>query len=311
MDQLHGAKYFSSLDAASGYHQILLRETDRPKTAFRTPFGHYQFKVLPFGLTNAPATIQAVMNELFRPPRYLPDGRLNPNADLHEFVLVFMDDILIFSKTQEEHILHLKRVFEILRNEKLKIKKSKCRFGKTELPYLGHIVGQCGVKPDPEKIRSVTEWPMPTELRHIQQFLGLTNYFRKFIKGYATTAAPLNKLTRKNVEWNWTDECDKAFNNLKIALTTTPVLTIPDPKELFELVCDASGVGIGAALLQHGRPVAFHSRKLTPAEMNYAVGEQELLAVIDALKVFRCYLEGIPFNVIIDHRPNYLYSHNV
>ena len=149
-DKLHGAKYFSSLDAASGFHQILLKPEDRPKTAFRTPFGHYQFKVLPFGLTNAPATFQTVMNKLFNPPHFNSEGNKQTGPSLSDFVLVFIDDILIFSKTAEEHKQHLRIVFDLLRKEKLQIKPSKCVWGQTELPYLGFIVGRDGIKPDPK-----------------------------------------------------------------------------------------------------------------------------------------------------------------
>ncbi len=180
-DKLQGSQYFTSLDAAFGFHQILLQESDRPKTAFRTPFGHYQFRVLPFGLTNAPATLQSVMNRIFEHPKFLADGKVNPLAAISDFVLVFIDDILIFSKTAEEHIEHVRIVMDILRQHSILIKMSKCSWGQTELPYLGHIVSKDGIKVDPKKTEAVASWPEPSNLNEIQQFLGLTNFFRKYI----------------------------------------------------------------------------------------------------------------------------------
>ena len=226
-DKLHGAQYCSSLIAASGFHQILLRPEDRPKTAFRTPFGHYQLKVLPFGLTNAPATFQSVMKKLFDTPLFKTDGTKLFKADgtkqtgpvLSDFVLLFIDDILVFSKTAAEHKEHLRIVFDLLRKEKLQIKPSKCVWGQTELPYLGFIVGRDGVKPDPKKVEAVKSWPTPTTVKEIQQFLGLTNFFRKFILGYAELTSPLTELTKKTVtsSWAWSADCDHAFKEMKAA----------------------------------------------------------------------------------------------
>ena len=304
-DKLFGAKYFSCLDAASGFHQILLKDDDKPKTAFRTPFGHYQFRVLPFGLTNAPGTFQGVMNNVFNPPKFCADGSLNPKHRLSDFSCVFIDDILVFSKTAAEHKEHLETVLSELRDHKLLIKPSKCVWGQTELPYLGHIIGQDGVKPDPKKVQSVFDWPRPTCVREVQQFLGLTNFFTKYIQGYANLTKPLTDLSKKNVVFAWTDGCNLAFNALKQALTSAPVLALPDPAMPFELVCDASGFGIGAVLMQQQRPVAYYSRKMVPAERNYVVTEQELLATVEALRVFRCYLLlGQQFSLVTDNKPN-------
>ncbi len=197
-DKLHGSQYFTSLDAASGFHQILLQESDRPKTAFRTPFGHYQFRVLPFGLTNAPATFQAVMNRVFEHPKFLANGKVNPLAAISDFVLVFIDDILIFTKTAEEHVEHVKIFMDVLRQNSILIKVSKCSWGQTELPYLGHIVSKDGIKVDPKKIEAVASWPEPTNLNEIQQFLGLTNFFRKYIQDYTNLTMPLTVLLKKN-----------------------------------------------------------------------------------------------------------------
>ena len=273
--------------------------------AFRTPYGHYQFRVLPFGLTNAPATFQAVMNNLFNPPKYNGDGSLNPRYKLSKFAVVFIDDILIFSKSAEEHKQHIEIVLSMLREHKLLLKPSKCVWAQTELPYLGHVIGRDGVKPDAKKVQSVSEWPTPTCLREVLQFLGLTNFFIKFIQGYANLTKPLTDLSKKDAKFDWTFSCDSAFKTLKRALTTAPVLAFPDTDKPFELVCDASGIGLGAVLLQEGRPLAYYSRKMTAAECNYVVTEQELLATVEALRVFRCYLlSGKQFNLVTDNQPN-------
>lgn len=289
-DQLAGSYVFSSLDLAQGYHQIRISEEDVPKTAFRVPFGHYQFKVLSFGLTNAPATFQGVMNKIFE--RYLG-----------KFVLVYLDDILVFSKNQEEHLEHLRKVFDILRKNKLYAKLTKCHFAKEELEYLGHVVGKDGIKVDPRKIETVAKWARPKDVSQLRSFLGLCNYFRRFIQGYSTLVAPLTHLTRKDVKFTWTDQCEESFEGVKYALTHAPVLILPTFGERFEVICDASLVGIGAVLLQNGKPIAFESRKLTPAERNYTTGEQELTAVVHAMRTWRCYLEGSECVVITDHNP--------
>jgi hypothetical protein len=205
LDKLSGANYFSSLDLMSGYHQIRIRDEDVPKTAFRTPLGHYQFKVLSFGLTNAPATFQSVMNTIFAPL-------------VNRCVVVYLDDILIYSRTPEEHLVHLRQVLEVLRQHKFYAKCTKCTFFQTETPFLGHVVGQAGIKPDPAKVASVQNSPVPRSVTHVRSFLGLTNYFRRFIQGYAKMARPLHDLTKKDVPFQWTDACQHAFDSLKAAL---------------------------------------------------------------------------------------------
>ena len=260
LDQLHGASVFSSLDLQSGYHQIRIKDEDVPKTAFRTPLGHYQFRVLSFGLTNAPATFQAVMNSIFR-------------KHLGKFVLVYLDDILIFSKNPEEHAQHLRIVLDIIRQHKLYAKMPKCEFNKPELQFLGHIVGGQGV------------------------------YFRKYVQGFSKLVGPLTDLLKAKAPWVWSQQCQEAFQATKRALTSSPVLVMPDFSKPFEVVCDASITGIGAVLLQSGRPVAFESKKLSSAERNYTTGEQELLAVVHAMRTWRCYLEGVEFTMVTDHNP--------
>ncbi len=294
IDKMSGAKCFSSLDLASGYHQIRIAEEDVPKTAFSTPFGHYQFKVLAFGLTNAPATFQYAMNDLFA-------------AQLGRYVCVYLDDILIFSKNAEDHEKHLEEVLSILEKNKFFAKLSKCDFNRNELLYLGHIIGADGIKVDPAKIATVASWPAPRDLQQLRSFLGLTNYFRKFIQGYAARCKPLTALTCKGVEYAWTPERQAAFEGLKLDLTTAPVLKAPDFSKAFEVVTDSSQWSLGGVLLQEGQPLAYTSRKMIPAELNYTVSEQECLATVHAMKIWRCYLEGIDsdkLTLVTDHNPN-------
>ncbi|MGL5500526.1 MAG: reverse transcriptase/ribonuclease H family protein, partial [Plesiomonas shigelloides] len=291
LDQFAGATISSSLDLAQGYHQIRITPEDVPKTAFRSSIGHFEYKVLPFGLTNAPATFQNVMNDIFRPY-------------LHKFVLVYLDDILVYSRNVEEHKRHLRIVLSTLRAHQFYAKREKCQIGKSELSYLGHIVSKEGLRVDPKKIVAVVDWATPTDVGQLRSFLGLANYFRKFVQGFSLLVAPLTNLTRKGLRWNWTAECEKAFQDVKQALVGAPVLRMPDFAKPFEVVCDASCVGIGAVLLQDGHPIAYESRKLSSAEVNYTTSEQELLAVVHAMRTWRCYLEGVECTVVTDHCPN-------
>ena len=292
MDQLIGAKYFTSLDLAQGYHQIWVTPEDVPKTAFRTPLGHFQYLVLPFGLTNAPATFQSTMNELFR-------------VHLGKLVLVYLDDILVYSRTPDEHVTHVKEVLDILRNNKLFAKMKKCQFMTSELLYLGHVIGEHGVKPDPAKIAALATWKTPMNVHGVRSFLGFGNYFRKFVQAYSSLVLPLTELTKKDTPFEWTTECQNAFDSVIWNLTNAPVLALADHTKPYEVVCDASGWALGAVLLQEGRPIAFESRKMAPAELNYTVSEQELLAVVYALRTWRCYLEGCTgLTIITDHKPN-------
>ena len=291
-DMLQGAQYLSSLDLAQGYHQIRISEEDVPKTAFRTPMRHFEFRVLCFGLTNAPATFQSAMNAVFKP-------------FIGRFVAVYLDDILIFSKTKEEHLAHLRLVLETLAKHKLYATISKCKFFQHELEYLGHLVGRDGLRVDPRKVQAVKEWPEPQNVHKLRSFLGLANYFRRFMEGYSTIVSPLTNLTKKDVQWDWSPKCQEAFEKVKTLLTEAPVLKLPDPDKPFEVICDASIVGVGAVLMQEGRPVAYESRKLSPAEVRYTTTDQGLLAVVHALQTWRCYLEGAKggFKIITDHNP--------
>ena len=290
LDRLNGSQFFTILDLRSGYHQIRIKPEDTHKTAFRTRYGHYEFLVVPFGLTNAPATFQTLMNNILRP-------------HLDNFVVVYIDDILIFSKTLEEHLQHLQQILEILRQHKLYAKLEKCEFLKEELDYLGFLISKDGIKTQPRKIKAITDWATPKTQSDIRAFLGLAGYYRKFIKDFAKIAAPLNNLLHKGTAIIWDDQCETAFQTLKQLLTNAPILAIADPEQPYTATTDASDLAIGAVLSQNGKPIAFYSRKMSPAELNYPIHEKEELAIIEALREWRRYLEGCKhqIQIITDH----------
>ena len=293
LDSLGGARYFSSLDLASGYHQIKISPEDVPKTAFRTPMGHYQWRVLSMGLTNAPSTFQQLMNQYFA-------------HVIGKFVVIYIDDILIYSRSKEEHYQHIEQVLEILDREDLYCKISKCEFFKEKINFVGHVVSKDGIYADPTKLAVVAKWKSPKDPQELRSFLGFANYFRRFVLGYSSITASLTELLKLK-KWDsttWKDAHQRDFDRLKVALTSTPVLGHFDPNKPLELICDASKVALGAVLMQDGHPIAYESRKLNPAETRYSTGDRELLAVIHCLKVWRCYLEGTLFTLVTDHQPN-------
>ena len=294
-DWVERKSLISSLDLNSGYFQIRISDEDAHKTAFVTPFGQYEFKVLGQGLANSPATFQMVMNRMFAPY-------------LQKFVVIYLDDILIFGKDPKEHLANIETVLQVLAENKFYAKLTKCSFNNTEVKFLGHIIGREGVKVNPEKIEVVKTWPEPKSVKQVQQFLGLTNYFRKFIQGYAALAAPLSMLTKVKDKaafaQTWTLSHTEAFERLKQELVSAPVLALPDFGAPFQVIADASILGTGAVLLQNDHPIAYTSKRYIPAEINYTTTEQEMLAIVRALKEWRCYLEGSEVTLLTDHEPN-------
>jgi transposase InsO family protein len=288
LDELHGSVIFSKIDLRSGYHQIRMHADDVHKTAFRTYFGHFEYLVMPFGLSNAPGTFQALMNRIFEPY-------------LRKFILVFFDDILIYSQNAEQHVYHLHTVFSILRHHQLSAKQSKCVFGVPRVEYLGHVITQDGVSTDPNKIKAISDWETPTSVTQLRSFLGLAGYYRRFIKHYGLICRPLHDLLKKG-KFHWTPIHDKAFKLLQEALVTAPVLAMPNFAEPFILETDASGTGIGAVIMQQGKALAYYSSSLCPRNAALSVYEKEALAIIEALKRWRHYFLGSKLIIKTDHQ---------
>lgn len=283
LDELYGATIFSKLDLRSGYHQIRMKEGDISKTAFRTHQGHYEFLVIPFGLTNAPS------------------DESNFPALSQKIHIVFFYDILVYSTTTEDHLHHLKLTFEVLRQHKLFLKKSKCQLFSASIEYLGHIISKEGVAADPAKTQAMTDWHIPRNLKRLRGFLGVTGYYRRFIQGYGRIARPLTLLLKKN-NFHWNTEAEKAFNQLKQAMMQAPVLALPNFSQQFIIETDASGGGIGAVLMKQGQPIAFMSKVLTTQHQALSVCEKELLALVIAIQKWRPYLIGRKFVVRTDHQ---------
>ncbi|GAU45188.1 hypothetical protein TSUD_178810 [Trifolium subterraneum] len=289
MDQLVGACVFSKIDLRFGYHQIRVKTEDIPKTAFRTRYSHYEYTVMPFGVTNAPGVFMEYMNRIF-------------HSFLDKFVVVFIDDILVYSKSVEEHKEHLRIVLQVLKEKKLYAKLSKCEFWLEEVSFLGHVISSGGIAVDPAKVDAVMKWGTPESVLEIRSFLGLAGYYRRFIEGFSKMALPLTLLTRKDQAFVWDEKCEKSFQELKEKLTTAPVLILPDAKESFVVYCDASKLGLGGVLMQKGKVVAYASRQLKVHERNYPTHDLELAAVVFTLKVWRHYLYGSRFEVFSDHK---------
>ena len=289
LDQLQGASWFSKIDLASGYHQIAIAEGDVRKTAFRTRYGHYEFVVMPFGLTNAPAAFMKLMNDVFR-------------EQLDKFVIVFIDDILVYSRSREEHAEHLRIVLGKLREHQLFAKLSKCSFWQRKIGFLGHVVSEAGVAVDQEKITAISEWPTPKSATEIRSFLGLAGYYRKYVNSFASIAKPMTRLTGKDAKFDWTEECSGSFTELKRQLTHAPVLVLPRPGIPYDVYTDASGTGLGCVLMQEGQVIAYASRQLRPHEANYPTHDLELAAVVFALKIWRSYLYGEKVKIFTDHQ---------
>ncbi|GJV34473.1 putative reverse transcriptase domain-containing protein [Tanacetum coccineum] len=288
-DQLQGSSVYSKIDLRSGYHQLRVREEDIPKTAFRTRYGHYEFQVMPFGLTNAPAVFMDLMNRVCKPY-------------LDKFVIVFIDDILIYSKNKQEHEEHLKLILELLKKEELYAKFSKCEFWIPKVQFLGHVIDSQGIHVDPAKIESIKDWASPKSPTEIRQFLGLAGYYRRFIKGFSKIAKPMTKLTQKKVKFVWGDKQEAAFQLLKQNLCSAPILALPGGSEDFIAYCDASKKGLGAVLMQRENVISYVSRQLKIHEKNYTTHHLELVAVVFTLKIWRHYLYGTKCTVFTNHK---------
>ena len=295
-DRLGGAKVFSKIDLRSGYWQMPIRPENIPKTAFKTRWGLFEYLVMPIGVTNAPAQFMRMMNDL-----------LGEYLDI--FVLIFLCDILVYSRSVEEHAEHLRKVLHKLREYRLYSKASKCEILKTSLEVLGHEVTVDGMAPTEHKLKAVREWERPKDVTSLRSFLGFTNYYRRYVQGYAHVANPLTELTKKGVPFQWGPYQRRAFAQLKDALCTAPILQYPDPSFPYVVVTDASQFAIGGVLMQDRGdgmcPLAFLSRRLKPTEHRYSAYKRELAAIAYSFLAWRHYLEGCPggVTIITDHQP--------
>ncbi|CAI7766698.1 unnamed protein product [Closterium sp. NIES-54] len=292
-NQLRTARVFSKIDLLGGYHQIRVEPSGCANTAFRTRYESFEYTVMPFGLTNAPATFQMTMNEAFRPL-------------LDKCVIIYLDDILVYSRDKQQHLADLEAVFIVLDKHRLLTKGSKCEFFQDRLEFLGHVISETEVEIDPKKLDTLKAWHPPTNITELQSFLGFVNYVRRFVPDMARLTAPLTDLLLKGVAFTWGEKEHAAFSTLKNVLYSPPVLRITDPHRPFEVVTDASDIAIGAVVLQDFgsglQPIAYESRKLHPPEKNYMIHDHEMLAIVHAFKVWRCYLTGADVTVRTDHK---------
>ena len=291
-DQLQGETVFSKMDLRSGYHQLRFREGEIPKTTFRSRYGHYEFLVMSFGLTNAPAIFMELMNRVFE-------------EFLDTFVIVFIDDILVYSNLEADH----RKVLTILRAQQLYAKFSNCEFWLSEVAFLGHVVSSKGITVDPAKIEAVMMWPKPTTVTKVRSFLGLAGYSRRFVQHFSKISSMLSQLSKKGKPFAWALACEQSFQELKERLGTAPVLTVPDGSGNLVVYSDALGKGLGCVLMQKGKVIAYASRQLKEYERNYPTHDLELVAVVFALKTWRDYLHVEKVQVFTDHKSlKYLFT---
>uniref|UniRef100_A0A8C5P6V7 Gypsy retrotransposon integrase-like protein 1 n=1 Tax=Leptobrachium leishanense TaxID=445787 RepID=A0A8C5P6V7_9ANUR len=297
IERLQGATVYTKIDLKGAYNLVRVRQGDEWKTAFRSRYGHFEYMVMPFGLCNAPGTFQHFLNDIFRDL-------------LDQYVVIYLDDILVFSCSLTDHRGHVATVLSRLRTYRLYAKIEKCVFEATEIEFLGFLLTPGRIAMDHRKVAAIHTWPMPNDKKTVQRFIGFANFYRRFIQGFSSIILPLTALTKQQTKFNWTAEAQHAFDSLKHCFSTAPVLVLPDPSQPYEVEVDASSIGIGAVLSQRRppertlHPVAFYSRKLTPAEVNYDVSDRELLAIKCALAEWRHLLEGAlhPFMVFTDHK---------
>ena len=288
-DELKGASVFSKIDLRSGFHQLRIKDADVHKTTFKMRYGHYEFLVMSFGLTNAPAAFMALMNRVFRPY-------------VDQFVVVFIDDILVYSKDREDHDTHLRVVLETLRKEQLYAKLSKCEFWLREVSFLGHIISEEGIRVDLKKIEVIIEWKPSRNVTEVRSFLGFAGYYGRFIKGFSMTMAPMTRLFQKNVRFEWSEKCQASFEKLKAFLTEASVLTQSTYGKEYVIFSDASLNGLGCVLMQEGKVVTYASMQLKPHEKNYPTHDLKLAAIVFALKIWRHYLYGEKHFIYTDHK---------
>uniref|UniRef100_A0A8C5PCP2 ribonuclease H n=1 Tax=Leptobrachium leishanense TaxID=445787 RepID=A0A8C5PCP2_9ANUR len=297
LDRVKDACIFTKIDLRGAYNLVRMREGDEWKTAFRSRYGHFEYLVMPFGLCNAPAAFQHFLNDIFRDV-------------LDTFLVVYLDDLLVYSRTIQEHTQHVRLVLSRLRQHKLYGKIEKSTFEKSSIEFLGYVLSPGHIEMDKAKIKAILDWPTPRDKKMVQQFMGFANFYRRFIRSFSHLTAPITSLTKKDVRFCWTEEAQRAFNKLKESFTQAPILKQPDINLPYSLETDASDIALGAILSQKSgiknllHPVAFYSRRLTPAEKNYSVGEKELLAIKSALEEWRHLLEGAKHPVVVytDHR---------
>ena len=266
-----------------------MKEGDEWKTTFKTKYGLYEWLVMPFDLTNAPRTFMRLVNHVLC-------------SFIGKFVVVYFDDILVYSKNLDEHVEHLHSMFRVLRENKLYANLKKCSFCMEFVVFLGFVVSSKGISVDEEKVKAIRDWPTPKNASEVRSFHGLTSFYRRFVKDFSSIAAPLNELVKKNVVFKWDDVHEKAFNTLKEKLTNAPLLCLPNFDKAFEVECDASGVGIGAVLMQDSKPIAYFSEKLSGAALNYPTYDKELYALVRTLQIWQHYLWPREFIIHSDHQ---------
>ncbi|UYV83328.1 hypothetical protein LAZ67_23000576, partial [Cordylochernes scorpioides] len=292
LDTLQGSKYFSAIDLKSGYWQVEVEEKDKEKTAFTTAHGLYEFNVMPFGLCNAPATFERNMENMLGNLRW-------------QICLCYLDDVIIYSSDFSTHLKRIEAVLKCFREANLKLNNKKCQFAFEELEILGHITNQHGIKPAEHNIKAIRDFPRPKKIKEVQSFLGMCSYYRKFIKGFSKIADPLTSLIKKNVPFTWTENQEKAFQTLKVALINPPILGHFDPNAITYIHTDASNIGLGATLVQKfgdkEKVISYLSRTLSKPEQNYSTTEKECLAVVWSMSKLRPYLYGRHFKIVTDH----------